>query len=523
MLFDLLVPSSENRMDHEDNTPIPRHQTQCPRKITETQANSLIPPKLSLSVLSISPRIFWGLTGLALVGCHGALAWVSPELGYERPLSEQPIATMVIIELAAGAVFLLAVWGGASGRWSRDKMLPWIICVGVFLRGVMFVSTPMLEDDFYRYLWDGAVLTNGINPYFYSPKQAIDDSESVPSTLRKLAGESGTVIGRINFPELRTIYPPVAQAVFGAAHLLRPWSLIALRVVLALFDGVTLLILLSILRSLNLPHSLVAVYWWNPLVVRETFNTMHLDVIALPIALTALVLTVRGRHVWATFALAFAVAAKLWPLVLLPVIVWPLWRKPRRLFLSFGVFGLASVILFLPAFLSGLDSSSGFVAYGRHWEMNDAAFRLISRGVNYILAVLSLNTTWTQVISRVLVGGVVTFLAIWLPRTMASDSKQVWDRCLLILAAVFLLSPTGFPWYYLWVVPFLTINPRPSLLLLNSMLPLYYLLYYYRARGTPETFDNVVIWVEYLPFWGLAMWEWLSSTGSVGRKREITR
>ncbi|MDQ7785369.1 MAG: hypothetical protein RDU20_20970, partial [Desulfomonilaceae bacterium] len=58
----------------------------------------------------------------------------------------------------------------------------------------------------------------------------------------------------------------------------------------------------------------------------------------------------------------------------------------------------------------------------------------------------------------------------------------------------------------------LTINPRPSLLVLSCVLPLYYLVYHYRAIGSPETFDRVVIWVEYLPFWGLVLWEWSTSS-----------
>ena len=87
--------------------------------------------------------------------------------------------------------------------------------------------------------------------------------------------------------------------------MLRPWSEFTLRIVLALFDGATLIILLIALRSLDLPYSLVAVYWWNPLVVRETFNTMHLDVIALPFALAAVFLTIRGRHLWAARDVSF--------------------------------------------------------------------------------------------------------------------------------------------------------------------------------------------------------------------------
>lgn len=446
-----------------------------------------------LSSMEMSPRIFWGVTGLTLIGCHAALAFLSTQFGYDRSLSEQPVVTMVAIEFAAGAVFLFAVWRGVFKRSAKDDVLPWLVCVGIFMRGIMFVSTPMLEYDYYRYLWDGAVLAHGINPFDFSPKQAIEATAPVPRTLVRLARESGDVIGRVSFPKLRTIYPPVAQATFAAAYLLRPWNEFALRTVLAIFDVATLVILLIVLRSLRLPCVLAAVYWWNPLVVREIFNTMHLDVIALPFALAAIVLALKGRQVEAAITLALAVASKLWPLVLLPVILWPLLKAPRRFVFSLGVFGIASAILFLPVYLSGIDSSSGFVAYGRYWEMNDAAYRLISWGVKYILAGLSLDTSLTQITTRGVVLVAVAFWILWLSGNTSADSKQVWTHCLLIVAAVFLLSPTAFPWYFLWAVPFLAISPMPSLLVLNCCLPLYYLVDHYRGVGHPSTFDNLVV------------------------------
>lgn len=468
---------------------------------------------MPFSAASISHRLLWGITGLILIGCHATLAWISTEFAYDRPLSEQPVVIMVLIELAAGAVFLVAVWGTALKRSAKGALLPWLICVGIFLRGIMFFSTPMLEHDYYRYLWDGAVLAKGINPYAYSPKQVMEAEEDVPGTLILLARESGNVIERISFPELRTIYPPVAQAAFAASHVLSPWSDSALRIVLAFFDAATLVVLLIILRSLNLPYCLVAVYWWNPLVVREIYNTMHLDVIALPFALAAIALALKGRQVEGAVTLALAVAAKLWPLVLLPVILWSLKIERSRLLFSVGIFGLTTAVLFLPVYMSGLDHSSGFVAYGRYWEMNDAAYRLVSWGMKYVLSTLSLDTSSTQIATRGLVFVALALWIFWLSRKNPADSREIWDRCLLIVAAVFLLSPTGFPWYYLWVVPFLIINLRPSLLLLNCLLPLYYLVYHYRALGHPETFDGVVLWVQYLPFWGLALWEWLASPG----------
>ncbi len=263
-----------------------------------------------------------------------------------------------------------------------------------------------------------------------------------------------------------------------------------------------------VLRCLDQPARLIAIYWWNPLVVRQTFNSLHFDVIILPFVLAAIILTMKERHTWAAIALAFAAGIKLWPLVLLPAILWPLRQNPRQLIVACAAFAVTLGMLFLPVLVAGLGTDSGFIAYGRFWEMNDAAYRFISWIVKYCLISFGGNVGWTQIVTRTVVAATVVFWAVWLQRFPPSNATQLWDRCLLTVAAVFLLSPTGFPWYYVWVSPFLVINPRPSLLLLNGMLPMYYLSDYYRAIGTPQTFDNVVVWIEYLPFWGLALWEW---------------
>jgi len=79
----------------------------------------------------------------------------------------------------------------------------------------MLFTAPILEDDYYRYLWDGAVTANALNPYAYSPQQVLKGTD-IPVELTQLAEESGEVIHSINHPEIRTIYPPIAQAFFRA-------------------------------------------------------------------------------------------------------------------------------------------------------------------------------------------------------------------------------------------------------------------------------------------------------------------
>ncbi len=467
--------------------------------------------------------IFWVVAGLLLVGLHLALAWLSKSFDYETPLLERPISSLVLIELIAGAVFMTTIWGIRLSLPGSRALMTWVIAVGALLRAIMMTSTPMLETDFYRYMWDGAVLANGVSPYRYSPEEAAKPSDSVPIALQKLAHESGNVITQVNHPQLRTIYPPVAQVFFAAAYYLGPWSMLSLRIVLVVFDAATFLLLLAVLRGLNLSSLFVVIYWWNPLVVKEIFNSAHMDVIAIPLVLAALILTMRARHLNAAGVLALAVGAKLWPVVLLPVVLSRLWRVRRHLFLAVALFSFLSLMLLLPVYLGGCDWNSGFMAYGGQWEMNDALFMALTRGVAWLAklvpATFSVLPIPVDAAARIFTLLLLGAWIAWLSKNESAEPAEFWERSLLIVAALFLLSPTEFPWYYLWMLPFLVIKPRFSLLLLGALLPLYYLRFYYAARDNVGVFDYYIVWLEYIPVWCTLIYEWLVASGARGGKR----
>ena len=101
-------------------------------------------------------------------------------------------------------------------------------------------------------------------------------------------------------------------------------------------------------------------------------------------------------------------------------------------------------------------------------------------------------------------------MIIWLGYLMLrkqEQSKDFVNHCLWAVTGLFFLSPTQFPWYALWLLPFLTIRPRFSLLLLTATMPLYYLRYYFEARNMTVFFDFGIVWLEYLPVWILLLRE----------------
>jgi alpha-1,6-mannosyltransferase len=453
--------------------------------------------------------MFWVLAGSLLVMFHLALAQLSPHLGYGAPRPAWAILTLVGLEVSAGAVYLAVVrWGPAVGP--ERSVLWWIVLLGLILRLIMLGSTPMLAGDYYRSLWDGAVVAHGFNPYQFAPETAMTGA-AVPEALRQLAHKSGAVIGHINHPSLPTLYPPVAQAGFALAYWLAPWSVTALRLVLLAFDLATLVLGLLLLRALNLPLLAVAIYWWNPVILKEIINSCHMDVMALPLVLAAVWLLVRLRPTRAFAALAGGVGAQIWPLALMPLTVRAVSRRPKFLGLGLALFVLLVGLLFLPVYTGGREALSGFWAYGRGWEMNDALFKLFLWGSTLAVKGLKLAPGVAPDFARALVGVLLAAWVLWLSWRPVDDELDLARRGLLILTALFFLSPIQFPWYFTWLLPFLVLRPRTSLLLLTALLPLYYLRYFFLARDRAEIFDYGIVWLEYLPVWILLLREFLAT------------
>jgi hypothetical protein len=422
------------------------------------------------------------------------------------------VPTLTALGVTAGVVYLLAV-SRITRLSDSTRLLIFVLAAGAVMRLVLLFSFPILENDFYRYLWDGAVTAQGVNPYVHAPADLLADpgpQETVPPVLRQLASEADNTLPRINHPHLTTIYPPVSQLAFALAYWLAPFSLTAWRLVLLAFDLATLALLYAILRTLNLPLLLLTIYWWNPLFLKEVINSAHLDVLALPFALGAVLLTLKGRPLAALAPLAGGIGAKIWPLFLAPLILRPLLFQPRRLALGVSLFGTMLILLFLPVWAAGGGESSGFWAYARQWEMNDALFKLLHWGVLAIFSGLGPLSLPAPLFTRMIVLGILSLWIFWQVRQPWQDGNDFAERALLILAALFLLSPTQFPWYYVMLIPFLALRPRWSLLLLTVLLPLYYLRYSFLPRGQAAWFDYGLVWLEYLPVWLILIREGLA-------------
>lgn len=459
----------------------------------------------------------WGAAAVLLAGLAALFTYHSYRFGYAYQVAGMPALWLTGGLMAAGAAYLLLPRliratllsiGAAKERRERGYLLL-LIALGLLLRLILMASEPALEDDYQRYLWDGAVTASGLNPYAVSPEEAMEEDQRA-SAIAALAKQGEAVLPRVNHPELRTLYPPVAQGLFALAHLLKPWSLTAWRAVCLAFDLATLGLLLLLLRETGLSPLWAALYWLNPLVLKELFNSAHMEAVLPPFILAAVWLALRRRSALAAASLALAAGIKFWPALLLPFILRPLLAAPRQLLLASGVFAGICALWALPMLAAGFGENSGLVHYAQRWKTSSALFPLLEKSAAFLLphgaAGIGAGLAVRALIALALGG-----LALWLNRKPFRNAGDLLRRCVILTGALVLLSPAQFPWYYLWVMPFLVFWPVPGLMVLTVTLPLFYTSHYLIAWGHPDLFPSCIVWLIWLPAWGLLLFNLLKN------------
>ncbi len=417
-----------------------------------------------------------------------------------EPSAATIIATIGLMA-AAGVAYCVLFFLIPKVESKRAFIGPMIIA-GLALRLLFFWSTPVYEDDWHRYLWDGATVSAGINPYAHPPAaaRAVDAfGAPIPLSddpdlrqLQTLARAHPDLHYRINYPYVSTIYPPLTQASFAAAHAIKPMSLNAWRGVLLLVDGLSLGLLLLLLKSYGRLELWAALYWLNPVLILTTFNAGHMDILIGPFLLGALLLLRRDKPKWAAVSLAAAASVKLWPIILAPVLFRAQRRRPLSLLVTATVFCAAVAFFLSPMLVSLNPEHSGLTAYAQSWLRNAFLFPLLA----HIAGLVTVDgDTWARIFVAALVIGASVFIGLRSPVEQYKTPMYL----LALTSVLFVLSPTGYPWYYVWLLWFAPLAPSLGVALFSVTLPLYYARYALANNGYGWVFETILVPIEFLP------------------------
>ncbi|MEO1405589.1 MAG: hypothetical protein AAFV54_03750 [Pseudomonadota bacterium] len=432
-----------------------------------------------------------GLGFILLVG-HFCVAAISIEFVYGRSALLTP--TKLYITLASGlALVCLATIPFVQKLKSTPKLIGFVFIVGLTARALMFFSSPVLEDDWHRYLWDGAVVATGGDPYEFAPAEAtpvtrlgdeIDWSDD-PDLLRlqELTEEDFETYWRINYPYFKTIYPPIAQGGFALAHLIAPFELSGWRTVLLLVDVATFTLLIWTLGLYGRSPLWATLYWWSPVVTLEVFNAGHMDGLIVPFLIGTLALAKLGKIRSAVIALAGAAAVKLWPALLAPALVRKWMFRPRPLIGLAALFIAVTGLLLWPqlhhvfGYVPGegfgiIDPDQGLVAYSEAWRRHAFLFAVFADGP---FAGLEEPDRMARNLSAILIASGALYIA-W---KRGVEVHKLPETLLFVTVLLLLLSPTGYPWYQVWIAGFIPFAPRWGALGLMVLAPLYYTRFLY--------------------------------------------
>lgn len=361
---------------------------------------------------------FLVIGGLLSALAYGFLTYRSQYYG-DASLAEMMMPLMFC------AAICMSLW---LYYWRQQEPMPIFIIIlfAVLFRLIAVSGFPPLEDDFYRYLWDGRMTVLTGSPYALAPAAFFEEVN--------LSVRFEQILDLINHPYVATIYGPVCQWIFAGAYLVAPGEVWPLQVFFALAD----IILILLLTKLAKPQ-FVMLYAWSPLIIKEFAFTAHPDVLGALLLILSYLAYQRNNFVLLGIGVALAAGVKVFAVLLLPI----LFGFAVRAWVSFLV---TALLLGLPWGVVAAWFPQGLQAMGENWLFNAPLYFLF----NSWFSVSSLQYG----LLLLLVSGYALYyyhaMRRWKLNTIRAD---------LLFAALFLCIPAFNAWYMVWLLPFAVLYP----------------------------------------------------------------
>ena len=365
------------------------------------------------------------------------------------------------------------------------------ILLGMAARLVVVFAMPNLTDDHYRFLWDGQLNINGFSPYAFTPDGF------------RAAGHLGTeayktaLYDQLNSKPYFTIYPPFYQAIFAIGANIGGINIYAqvlvIKIILLCFEFGTLYLLPKILVKLELPKHYALLYMLNPLVILELTGNMHLEGVMIFFLALSIYCFLDHKHTFSAIAFGAAIATKLWPLMLMPLLFKQLGFKKTMQYSIIA--GATGVLMLLPMLLHYANIFSSFNLYFQQFEFNGSIFFLgkhfFDKDVDY-----EAFSNMRASLPFIACFFILVFSAFY-------NKEYLYAAMLMVFSIYLLFATTVHPWY---LTPLIFLSALSKLRYPLLWSGLIYLTYY--TYITPLYIESYTfIWIEYLSVLGLAVYE----------------
>ena len=399
-----------------------------------------------------------------------------------------------------------------------------LLILGIAARLVFLIALPNLSQDYFRFLWDGRLLAEGLNPYLNTPNQWVALGEIPIAQAQDLLNGMGA-LSRQHYSN----YPPANQFFFWLSGILSGNSIIGgvivLRICCIAADLGIFWIGRKLLKKLKLPEHQIFWYFLNPFIIIELTGNLHFEGVMLFFLLASLYLLFRGNWFWSALLMGLSIAVKLLPLLMLPLFfqylitahskteenlkpfkllaekpLQSLWKLFRYYVVVIGVFILSFTPFFTEELVAHFSQTIGL--WFQKFEFNAGVYYII-RWIGFQVKGYNIIATAGKLLPIVVIAGLMLLTLF-----RKSDRKQhLMSTLLLGTSLYFLCATTVHPWYIATPL-LLSIFTRFRFAIIWSLVV--FLSYSaYKIDRVEENFWLVA--VEYLVVLGFFIWElWVS-------------
>jgi len=386
----------------------------------------------------------------------------------------------------------------------RDIILLLILGTSVFIQ-VILLFFPIFFNDFYRYLWDGKLIVNSLNPFSFTPITAdLFHPEKMLTDVWYWKS--------LHFKQFHSVYGPGLQLIFGLGALIKQDSVLVLKFLFFLFNIGSLGLGIKVLDLVGKNRRLIGWLALNPLWLFETMVTVHTESVLIFFFMLTMYAYYKSKPVLGGVSFGFLVVTKYFPILLLPLFFMHSLKKTKGCMKKIGTLifctkKLFFVFLFLTVFILYLPFlvTSGNPIYlitslglfSTDWVMSPGLFDLVWRPLRRFMDYDS-SLRLTKIIFLPIIFYFVYRIYFWYQK-----SEKLFDAIYYLFILLIFSSSVIFSWYILWLVmllPFVRYK-LPGLILSFTIFSQYLIIYYDRMDNTHKYLENGLVGWNQLLIW----------------------
>jgi len=391
--------------------------------------------------------------------------------------SGSEIETYSVLFILGSAIYLMLIYFVFKVEIGNKQLL--LILISLFLVKTIFVNTdPIGSDDYYRYIWDGKVQANGINPFLYQPNS---------TELNHLHSE--LLPDKVSYPHIKTIYFPVSQWIFVIAYWISGENAIGLKIIYLLFELITLIALYFLLKHFNVDLKYLLIYAALPLITFQYFIDAHIDIAGTALMISSIAFYFYNKKLFSYILLGLSISVKPTGLLLLPFYFQNeavIKEKLKSVMTPIVVF----VITFLPYLFTATPLDT-LINYSVNWTFNGMIY-------NTLNLFISDNS-----MIRILCGVLFILVFGYLYFTKIDLLRKIYLSLFLLM----LFSPVVHPWYLIWFAVLLPIVRSYSGIFFVSVISITFItVITFQTSGIWKE-SPIILMIEYLPLTAVFLYE----------------